>query len=81
MLNIFSKKNNSGSSVKVKINGMHCVSCAMNIDGALEDLKGVNSAKTNYAKAETVVEFDEKVISEAEIIRTINATGYLASKE
>ena len=78
MFNIFSKKQKQGSFVKVKISGMHCVSCAMNIDGALEDLSGVKAAKTNYAKAETVVEYDDKTTNEGEIIKTIVGTGYTA---
>ena len=44
---------------KLKITGMHCISCAMTIDGDLEDfVKGVKASNTNYAKAETEVEFD-----------------------
>lgn len=61
--------------IKLKIEGMHCSSCAMNIDFDLEDL-GVKSAKTNYAKQETEVEFDEEKISEEEIKQTIKKTGY-----
>lgn len=63
---------------KLKINGMHCTSCAMNIDFDLEDLPGVSSAKTNYAKQETEVEFDEEKIKLAEILKTIEQTGYKA---
>ena len=47
-----------------RLSGMHCTSCAMNIDFALEDM-GVKSAKTSYAKQETEVEFDEQKIKKA----------------
>lgn len=60
-----------------KINGMHCVSCAMDIDGELED-NGVKSAKTSYAKCLTEVEFDEGKISKGKIIQIIKKTGYEA---
>jgi len=63
--------------VKLKINGMHCTSCALNIDFDLEDL-GVKSAKTNYAKQETEVEFDEEQIKLPEIVEQIIKTGYQA---
>lgn len=64
--------------VVLKIIGMHCVSCAMNIDGDLEDLvKGVISAKTNYAKQECEVEFEGEVKIE-QIINQIKETGYQA---
>lgn len=57
---------------------MHCTSCAMNIDFDLEDL-GVKSAKTNYAKQEAEVEFDEEKINPQKIIDQIKKTGYRAS--
>lgn len=65
--------------IKLKITGMHCTSCAMNIDGDLEDcVKGVTSSSTNYAKAETEVEFDEKEVEIEQIIGQIKKTGYQA---
>ncbi len=64
--------------VVLKITGMHCTSCAMSIDGDLEDyVKGVKSAKTNYAKQECEVEFEEIVAIE-QIITQIKETGYQA---
>lgn len=64
--------------LKLKIEGMHCTSCAMNIDFDLEDL-GVKSVKTSYAKQETEVEFDEEKIKPQQIIDQIKKTGYKAS--
>ena len=63
---------------KLKIEGMHCSSCAMNIDFDLEDLEGVKSVKTSYAKQECEVEFDEDKINEQIVIQTIQKTGYQA---
>lgn len=65
-------------TLKFKITGMHCASCAMNIDGELEDTGKIISVSTNYAKAETVVEFDPTLISEEEIIGIIKKVGYVA---
>lgn len=65
-------------NLKLKISGMHCTSCAMNIDFDLEDM-GVKSAKTSYAKQETEVEFDEEKIKPQKIIDQIKKTGYKAS--
>jgi copper chaperone CopZ len=64
------------TKTKLKINGMHCTSCAMNIDFDLEDLEGIKSAKTNYAKQESEVEFDEEKVKLEKIIETIKKTGY-----
>lgn len=61
---------------KLKIEGMHCTSCAMCIDMDLEDLTGVCSCKTSYAKAETEVEYDSEKVSEEQILQTIKKSGY-----
>lgn len=64
---------------KLKIEGMHCTSCAMCIDFDLEDLDGVKVAKTSYAKQETEIEFDEDKVSVEQIIACINKSGYKAT--
>ena len=63
---------------KFKIDGMHCSSCAMSIDMDLEDMEGVKSAKTSYAKQETEVEYDEEKVGLEEILQTIQKSGYTA---
>lgn len=62
-----------------KISGMHCTSCAMNIDGELEDTDGIKESNTNYAKSETSVEFDEEKVTERVIIEIIKKIGYQAN--
>ncbi|MDO8638836.1 MAG: heavy-metal-associated domain-containing protein [Candidatus Daviesbacteria bacterium] len=61
---------------KLKIEGMHCTSCAMCIDMDLEDLPGVCNCKTSYAKAETEVEFDPEKVDLEKITETIKKSGY-----
>lgn len=57
-----------------KIEGMHCTSCAMVIESDLEDI-GVQS-KCNYAKQTLEVEYDEKKVSEKQIVQTVKKSGY-----
>jgi copper chaperone CopZ len=57
---------------------MDCASCAITIDGELEDHTGIKESKTNYAKAQTVVTFEPKEVSEKEIIALIKKSGYIA---
>jgi Cu+-exporting ATPase len=64
---------------RFQIQGMHCVGCAMTVDGALEDLPGVKSASTNYARQIADVEYDEKQITEAQMIAAIEQAGYKAT--
>ena len=63
---------------KFQIQGMHCVGCAMTIDGAVEDLPGVKSARTNYARQVAEVEYDEKKVTDAQIMTAIQSAGYKA---
>jgi len=64
---------------KLKIAGMHCSSCALNIDFDLEDLDGVTLAKTSYAREETEIEFDSEKLQLGEILDQIQKTGYKAN--
>ena len=50
----------------------------MDIDFDLEDLEGVKSAKTSYAKQTTEIEFDEEKVTEEDIAAQIKKTGYKA---
>lgn len=61
---------------KFRIQGMHCVGCAMVVDEAVENLAGVKSASTNYARQIADIEFDEKKITEPQIIAAIETAGY-----
>jgi Cu+-exporting ATPase len=67
-------------TVTLKITGMHCTSCAMNIDFELEDLEGVKEVSTNYAKQVTTVTFDPNKIKLGKIIEVINNLEYWQSR-
>lgn len=66
---------------RFQIQGMHCVGCAMTVDGAIEDLPGVKTASTNYARQVVDVEYDEKKTDEAQIIDAVQKAGYKAAAE
>ncbi|WP_405139109.1 heavy-metal-associated domain-containing protein [Nocardia sp. NBC_01388] len=62
-----------------RIEGMHCGSCALLIDDALEDLHGVRSTQTSMKKARSTVELDTSLSTPAEVIATIAELGYTAT--
>ncbi|MEI6690596.1 MAG: heavy-metal-associated domain-containing protein [bacterium] len=62
--------------ITLKLSGMHCISCSMNIDSELEDLTGVVSVNTSYPKSETKISYDDKVVSYGAIERSIQQLGY-----
>jgi P-type Cu+ transporter len=63
---------------KFKITDMDCAPCAISIDFDLEDLEGVKSAKTSYAKGLTEIEFDPTRVKDSIILETIKKSGYTA---
>lgn len=65
-------------TIVLNIRDMHCTSCAMNIDGELEETEGVDEANTNYAKAQTQVMFDDAKLSTKQIVSIIKTAGYTA---
>lgn len=74
---LFFRKQPSGVKATFKISGMHCTSCCLNIDGGLEEVTGVTSAATSYAKSQTVVWFDPKITSLDQITSEIENLGYV----
>jgi len=73
-----SKHTAQKETVTYSISGMHCSSCAMSIDGALEDIAGVQSATTSYPKSTTAVTFNSKLISSEVLQNAIKNLGYTA---
>lgn len=60
----------------ITVEGMHCGSCGMLIDDALEELPGVKSSATKVRKGRTVVEFDDTVTNLEDIRAAIVELGY-----
>lgn len=75
MLRLFAKQL-AGEKITLKLAGLHCTSCAMNIDGALEDAPGIYRATTNYAKSQVEIEFDPQKITPQQMTTLITDQGY-----
>lgn len=61
------------------ITGMHCTSCALNIDGELEDTDGIQESRTDYARQKTTVVFDPEKITQERILAIIASLNYTAA--
>jgi copper chaperone CopZ len=61
-----------------RVTDMHCSSCVMLVEGIEDDLPGIRRVKASYQKARMEVEYDETVISEAQIIAAVKQKGYEA---
>lgn len=67
--------------VILKIGGMHCASCAANIEHDLKKEKAVISANVNFASEKANIEFDKAKIDLGEIQKIIENLGYSADEE
>ena len=64
--------------VTIRVSGMHCASCASNIEKKLENQEGVISAKVSYSTGSASVDYNPKKIADQKISKIINSLGYKA---
>lgn len=60
------------------IEGMTCASCAQTVEKTVKNLSGVNVANVNLATEKMSVQYDEAVLTEAEIKKAVMDAGYTA---
>ena len=65
----------------LNISGMHCASCAANIENDLKKEEGIKSVNVNFATEKAYLEFDPIEISIARIQKIIERLGYKISEE
>ncbi|OIO24748.1 copper-translocating P-type ATPase [Candidatus Micrarchaeota archaeon CG1_02_55_22] len=61
------------------ITGMHCASCAALINKGLQKTPGVKASNVNYSAGKALVEYDEKQVGEAALVKVVESRGYGAS--
>ncbi len=60
------------------VTGMHCTSCGLLIDDAVEELDGVDRCETDSRRGRTVVRVDPSVATVEAIVAAIAEAGYEA---
>ncbi len=61
-----------------RVTNMHCLACAMTLEGLEDELPGVKRVDASYHKQQIEVEYDEAKLTEARIIATVKDMGYTA---
>ncbi|MDO8725768.1 MAG: heavy metal translocating P-type ATPase [Candidatus Methanoperedens sp.] len=69
------------SETTLKIGGMHCASCALNIETALKKTGGITSANVSFPLEQAKITYDPEIVSIPEIKKTIENVGYTASEK
>lgn len=76
------KASNSGAyhipykKIFLDIGGMHCASCAINIEKALNKAEGVRKAVVNFATEKAMVEYDPDIIDVQGLRAVVESAGY-----
>ncbi|RMG56947.1 MAG: copper-translocating P-type ATPase, partial [Deltaproteobacteria bacterium] len=65
------------SEVTLAVGGIRCASCVWLIERFLSGIKGVISARMNFATQRLTLTFDEKVLSLEEVVESIRSLGYV----
>ena len=68
--------NESIKKIILPVKGMHCASCAMNIEKSLKRVSGVKNANVNYASEKVSVEYNSNLANESDLENAIKNAGY-----
>ena len=66
----------SKKKAEIKISGMHCASCALNIEKSLNNLEGVDEAQVNFGTEKATVQYDSDKVKLQELEKSVEGAGY-----
>ena len=61
---------------ELKISGMHCATCAVNIEESLSQIKDVSKVQVNFGTDTAHVEFDPAKVSLTDLEKAVKTVGY-----
>ncbi|CEA13789.1 heavy metal translocating P-type ATPase [Methanobacterium formicicum] len=67
---------NSKKKAEIKISGMHCASCALNVEKTLQGLEGVEEAQVNFGTEKATVEYDPEKVELQKLEKSVEEAGY-----
>jgi P-type Cu+ transporter len=71
----------SKKKAEIKISGMHCASCALNVEKSLQGLEGVEEAQVNFGTEKATVEYDPDKLELQKLEETVEKAGYVVVNE
>ncbi len=66
-------------TVTLDVPGMNCITCPLTVNRALKKVDGVQEAKTDFAKKEAVVTFDDSKTSVEKLTQATTDAGYAST--
>lgn len=73
--------NNPKKKAEIKISGMHCASCALNVEKSLQELEGVGEAQVNFGTEKATIEYDPKKLKLQDLEKTVENVGFSVVNE
>lgn len=71
------KNEKNVTALQLEVEGMHCqAGCANSIDNMLKQQEGILKSKTTFDSSASVIEYDQRKISENQIIDLIEERGF-----
>ena len=67
------------TTLVLSVSGVHCASCGIAIDGAVETLVGVAESRTDVRRRRTTVTLNPLTVTPAQVVAAIERAGYGAS--
>ena len=65
--------------IKITLDGMHCASCANNVEKAVRKVIGISNVSVSLMTKKAIIEAEDNVTHE-ELKKAIEKTGYRAVK-
>ncbi|MDL2246302.1 cation transporter [Methanobrevibacter sp. OttesenSCG-928-K11] len=65
---------------KIKVNGMHCGSCAFAVENSIKDLDGINDAKVDLDTGTVDLDYDSDKVSKTDIDEAVKEAGFSVEK-
>lgn len=72
---------NPKKKAEIKISGMHCASCALNVEKSLQELEGVGEAQVNFGTEKATIEYDPKKLKLQDLEKTVENVGFSVVNE
>lgn len=64
------------NKTSIRVGGMHCASCALNIEKKIRELPGVHSAEVNFSAETATIVYEPKSITQNDIRAAVESAGY-----
>lgn len=67
---------NKQENITINISGMSCNHCVQRIENALQQTRGVNTARVDLAAEKAYIDYDPSEINEETMLQVIKDSGY-----